>query len=287
MDMKSKVVLITGATSGIGKVTALELAKMGANVVIVGRNPEKTEAVAEEIRQQLNGSGSVDTLVGNLASLKEIQNIAAEFKTKYQRLDVLINNAGAYFTERKFSPDGFEMTFALNHLNYFYLTSLLLDLIKASAPARIVNVSSSAHYGAKLNFDDLMNEKKYRGFKAYGQSKLMNIYFTRELAKRLQGSGVTANVLHPGFVATNFGRSNGGIFNPLFRLVQLGAISPEEGAKTSIYLASSPEVETISGEFFDKSKKKRASAEAYDDQAAAKLWQVSEKLVSEKLNTEE
>ena len=213
MDMQSKVVLVTGATSGIGKLTALELAKMGANVVIVGRNPVKTAAVAEEIRHQLNGAGSVELLVGNLASLQEIKNIAQEFIAKYQRLDVLINNAGACFTERKLSPDGFEMTFALNHLNYFYLTSLLLDLIKASAPARIVNVSSSAHYGAKLDFDDLNHEKKYSGWKAYAQSKLMNIYFTRELAKRLQDSGVTANVLHPGFVATNFGRSNGG-FDP-------------------------------------------------------------------------
>jgi NAD(P)-dependent dehydrogenase (short-subunit alcohol dehydrogenase family) len=284
MDMKSKVVLITGATNGIGKVTALELAKMGANVVIVGRNSQKTAVVAEEIRHQLNGSGAVDTLVGNLASLKEIENIAQEFKAKYQRLDVLINNAGAYFTERKLSPDGYEMTFALNHLNYFYLTSLLLDLIKASAPARIVNVSSSAHYAAKLDFDNLNQEKKFNGWKAYAQSKLMNIYFTSELAKRLQGSGVTTNVLHPGFVATNFGRSNGGVFNPLFRLVQLAAISPEEGAKTTLYLASSPDVENISGEFFAKSQNKKASREAYNAEAAAKLWQLTEKLIGEKLS---
>ena len=282
MDMKNKTVLITGATDGIGKITALELAKMGADVVIVGRNQEKTERVAAEIRSQLDGSGSVDLIVANLASLAGIRSVAQQFKEKHNHLDVLINNAGAYFAKRQISPDGLEMTFALNHMNYFYLTSLLLDVLKASAPARIVNVSSAAHYGNTVDFDDLMREKKYKGYQVYGESKLMNIYFTRELAKRLEGSGVTVNALHPGFVATNFGRSNGGIFNLVFKLAQIGAISPEEGAKTSIYLASSPDVAQISGKYFDKCEIKEPSKEANDDQAAAKLWQISEQIIKDK-----
>ena len=282
MDMENKTVLISGATDGIGKVTALELAKMGADLVIVGRNPEKTEKVAAEMRSQLNGSGSVDLIVANLASLAGIRSVAQQYKDKHNHLEVLINNAGAYFVKRQTSPDGLEMTFALNHMNYFYLTSLLLDVLKASAPARIVNVSSAAHYGTKVEIDDLMREKKYKGYQVYGQSKLMNIYFTHELSKRLEGSGVTVNALHPGFVATNFGRSNGGIFNPLFKLSQLGAISPEEGAKTSIYLASSPDVAQISGKYFDKCEIKEPSKEANDDQAAAKLWQISEQIIKDK-----
>ena len=282
IDMQGKTVLITGATDGIGKETARALQQMGANVVIVGRNPQKTADVAQELRSQNPTGGGVDAMVADLSSMAEIRRLAEEFKQKYERLDVLVNNAGAYFAKRQVSVDGFEMTFALNHLNYFLLTNLLLDLLKKSAPARIVNVSSGAHAMGKLNFDNLQSKGFYLGWTVYGSSKLMKISFTRELARRLEGSYVTANVLHPGFVATKFGHNNKGLFNRFVKWSQKNALTPEQGAQTSIYLASSPEVAGVSGAYFHHSKIEQPSKAAQDDEAARKLWVVSEQLIAEK-----
>lgn len=277
--MQGKTVLITGATNGIGKEAAKSLARMGAHVVIVGRSREKTQAVLNEIK---SSGGSVDMLLADLSSLDEVRRLATEFKSKYSRLDVLINNAGAFFTSRQESVDGYEMTFALNHLAYFLLTNLLLDVLKDSAPARIVNVSSDAHRGGKLNFDDLQNKANYGrgGFAVYSQSKLANVLFTYELARRLTGTQVTTNALHPGFVATGFGHNNGGLVSLMLSVMQrFVAISEEQGAQTIIYLASSPEVEGVTGQYFDKSKSVRSSNESYDEAAARRLWEASEQLV--------
>ncbi len=282
IDMQGKIVMVTGATGGIGKETAKALHKMGAHVVIVGRNPQKIAAVVEELKGQHPSGAEVDGMLADLSSLAEIRKLAEEFKQKYNQLDVLVNNAGAYFTRRTESVDGFEMTFALNHLGYFYLTDLLLDLLKASAPARIVNVSSGAHAMGKVNFDNLNSKGFFMGWSAYGNSKLMNILFTRELSRRLEGTRVTANALHPGFVATNFGHSGNGLWTLFTKLSQKGAIPPEQGAQTSIYLASSPEVAGVSGAYFYKSKNVQPSQAAQDDEVAGKLWEVSKKLVEEK-----
>ena len=281
--MKNKVVLITGATGGIGKETARALYGMGVHVVIVGRNPEKTAGVVNELSSQNPRAGTLDSMVADLSSLEEIRRLASEFKEKYTRLDVLINNAGAYFNQRRESVDGYEMTFALNHLGYFYLTYQLLDLIKASAPARIINVSSGAHtMSGEINFDNLQNDGLFFGWTAYGRSKLMNILFTRELCRRLQGTGVTANALHPGFVATNFGHNGDGIGKWIIGLTQRWALTAEEGAQTSIYLASSPEVAGVSGVYFVDKKITQPSNAALDDEAARKLWEISLELTGEK-----
>ncbi len=272
-SVKDKVVLITGATDGIGRVTAESLASAGAKVVIIGRSAGKTARVAEEIGK--GAATKVEFLVGDLSVQADVRRLAQEFRQNHSQLHILINNAGAFFTSRKTSQDGFEMTFALNHLAYFLLTNLLLDLLIASAPARIINVSSGAHVGAHLRLDQIKDPARYNSWAAYSESKLANIYFTYELARRLDGKDVTANVLHPGFVATNFGRSNGGLYNPLFRLFQVGAISPEAGAKTTLYLATSPEVEGVSGKYFDRSKAVSSSPVSYDLQMARKLWDAS------------
>lgn len=280
-NMGGKVVLVTGATNGIGKVTALELAKMGATVVLVGRNAAKMERVLAEIRQEAGSAAKLDSIIGDLSLMKDVRQVAETFLKRYERLDVLVNNAGGFFANREETAEGYEMTFALNHLNYFLLTKLLLPVLKKSAPARIVNVSSGAHMGQTVHFDNLQREKGYSSWRVYGESKLMNILFTRSLVKRLTGSGVTVNVLHPGFVSTSFGHGRG-VFDFFIRLTQkLFAISPEEGAKTSIFLASSPEVEGISGAYFAKSRPQQPSQAAQDDAAADKLWQISEEIVSQ------
>jgi len=275
--MQGKVVLVTGATGGIGKVAATELARLGAEVTIVGRDPARTAAAVTEI-QAKSANPNVGSLLGDLSKLSEVRRVAAEFKAGHARLHVLLNNAGALFHERLTTADGLEMTFALNHLAYFLLTAELLDLLKASAPARIVNVSSDAHLGAKIDFDDLQGEKRYTRWRAYGQSKLANILFTRELARRLAGTGVTANCLHPGVVATGFGSGKG----VMASLIKLGAplmLSPEQGADTAIWLASSPEAEGQTGKYFSKRKERRTSKAAKDDAVAQRLWRESEKLV--------
>ncbi len=278
--LDGRVVLVTGATNGIGKVTALELAKLGARVVIVGRDSARTQATANDIRDR-SGQAAVDTLVADLSVMNEVRRLADTFKARYDRLDVLVNNAGAVFAQRRETDDGYEMTFALNHLSYFLLTNLLLDVLKASAPARIVNVSSGAHTSAKgINFDDIHSTKAYGmgGFAAYSQSKLANILFTYELARRLAGTGVTANVLHPGFVATGFGRNSAGLMNRIMGVLHRFALTPEEGARTTIYLASSPEVEGVTGQYFDKCRAVRSSRASYDEDAQRRLWALSEQM---------
>ena len=275
--MQGKRVLITGATSGIGKQTALKLAGKGAQIILVSRREEKCQRVKSEIAQQ-TGSQQVDFLVADLSSLDQIRATAAEITSTYRQLDVLINNAGALFWERQESADGIEMTLALNHLNYFYLTLLLLDLLKASAAARIINVSSDAHRGQQLDFDDLQHEESYRPFRAYGESKLANLYFTYELDRKIAGTGTTVNAVHPGFVATNFA-IEGSLAARLFMpLVHLFALSPSEGAETPVYLASSPGVEGISGKYFHRKTPVRSSPVSYDREAAKKLWQRSREL---------
>lgn len=281
MEMQNKMILITGGTDGIGKVAAQKLAEMGGHLVIVGRNPRKTQAVVEEIRA-VTGNPNLDYLVGDLSIQADVRRVACEYTERYDRLQVLINNAGAVFMRRQISADGLEMTMALNHMAYFTLTYELLDLIKTSAPARIINVSSAAHYGAQLDFNRLTSPKGLFGYGDYGRSKLMNVLFTYELARRLEGSGVTVNCLHPGFVATNFGKNNGGIYRPIMEFTHLFAISPEKGAETIVYLASSPEVEGISGKYFTEKTAVRSSAVSYNQNSWQSLWEASLKLA--KLN---
>lgn len=273
--MKGKVVVVTGATDGIGKVTARELAKAGASVTLVGRNAAKGERVVTELRGAAGHNG-VDFVQGDLLTSSGVRGAAETLKGRLPRIDVLVNNAGAAFIKRGVTADGVEQTFALNHLAYFLMTNLLIDLVKASGTGRIVSVASAAHVGAKLDFGDLQNAKSYSGWRAYQQSKLANIYFTYELARRLQGTQVTANCLHPGFVASRFGDNNGGIGAAIFGfLKRIAAISEEEGAKTPVYLAQSPEVAAVSGKYFDKCKAVRSSPVSYDENAAAELWRVS------------
>jgi len=272
-SLKGKTVLVTGGTNGLGLVTARELARMGAQVTIISRNAEKCAAVAEAIKTATGNP--VEFIAADLSTLAGIMQAAATFKQRHTHLHVLVNNAGALFARRQLTSDGYEMTFALNHLNYFLLTILLLDILKASAPARIVNVSSHAHEGASLDFDNLQGEKHFSGMQAYGQSKLANILFTYELARRLEGSGVTVNALHPGFIATGFARNNGIFYNLGMKVIGLFIRKPDQGALTSIYLASSPEVEGISGKFFVDCKAVDSSPLSYDQALAQKLWQVS------------
>jgi NAD(P)-dependent dehydrogenase (short-subunit alcohol dehydrogenase family) len=276
--MTGQVCLVTGATSGIGRATARALARLGATVVNVGRDPEKSAATAAQLKEQ-SGNPDVDFLLADLSSQAEIRRLARQFKKRYRRLDVLMNNAGAVFMQRRESVDGIEMTFALNHLAYFLLTNLLLDVLKASAPARVVNTSSELHKKAHLDFDDLQNARGYRGMDAYHQSKLANVLFTYELARRLEGTGVTANAFSPGLVATNLGMNNRGLSPLMKRLVdRLIGVSPEEGAQTGVYLATSPEVSGVTGKYFVKQEAVLSSPETYDEAIAARLWQVSAEL---------
>ena len=276
--MIGKVALITGATSGIGSVTAREIARMGATVVIVGRDAFRMDNTVAAI-QQHTGNRKVSGLIADLSSQEQVRTLASAFLDRYQRLDVLVNNAGAVFYHRETTVDGLEMTFALNHLAPFLLTNLLLDRLIATPDSRVVTVSSMAHNGARIPFDDLQHERSpYRSFQVYGQSKLANILFTFELARRLAGISVTANTLHPGFVASNFGLAPGGLTGLGMRAARIFAISPERGAQTSIYLASSPDVEGVTGRYFVKCKSVRSSRASYDVDAARRLWDVSEQL---------
>jgi retinol dehydrogenase 12 len=278
MSMQGKICLITGGTNGIGKSTAHALAQMGATVVIVGRNAEKTAQIVNEIRAA-SGNKNVDSHLADLSSQQGIRRLAHEFKSKYVQLHVLVNNAGGFYMQRQLSVDGIEMTFALNHLAYFLLTNLLLDTIQASVPARIINVASGAHTSGKIEFDNLQGERAFSPG-LYGNSKLANILFTMELARRLEGTGVTVNALHPGFVATGFAKNNGKIIAALVSLfAPLVGRSPAKGAETSIYLASSPSVEGLTGGYFYDSQAIPASAHATDMVVAQKLWDVSVKMV--------
>lgn len=277
-DLTGKVALVTGATAGIGEVTAAALAGMGAAVVLVSRSQQKLAATAERIRQQ-TGNAQVEWIAADLSEMANVVEAADEFKARHDRLHILVNNAGALFMERQVTADGYEMTFALNHLAYFLLTELLLPVMGRSAPARIVNVASEAQRMGGLDFDDLMGERKYSGFGAYAQSKLANVMFTYELARRLEGTDITANVLHPGFVASGFGQNNTGWMMRLFSLIRPFAISPEQGAQTPIYLASSPEVTGVTGKYFVKQKPQESSKVSYDTAAQKRLWDMSEQLV--------
>jgi len=274
-ELSGKTVLITGATNGIGRAAATGLARLGASLVVVGRSPSKTDATVQELRAL--GQGPVEGLVADLSSMAEVRRLADEVRQKHDRLDVLVNNAGAIFASRQLSADGYEMTFALNHLSYFLLTNLLLDLLTASAPARIVNVASRAHEGGKLDFADLQEEKSYSmgGNRAYGQSKLANVMFTYEQARRLVGTGVTANALHPGVVATGFGENNTGVMHTAMSIFHRFSIPPEEGADTVVYLASSPEVAGVTGKYFVKRQPVPSSPASYDEAAQKRLWEIS------------
>jgi NAD(P)-dependent dehydrogenase (short-subunit alcohol dehydrogenase family) len=277
--MKNKTVLITGATNGIGQAAALELAKQGATVVIVGRDQIKTERVTNELRS-VSGNKNVEYLLADLSSQASIHKLANDFKAKYSRLEVLINNAGGFFDTRKTTVDGLEYTFAFNHLGYFLLTHLLLDVLKASTPARIINVSSSAQGLVRLDLDDLQSEKSYGGLPAYNLSKLANVMFTYELAKRLQDTGVTVNALHPGVVKTGFANDSSGFMGFFFGLVKrFAGITPEQGADTVVYLATSPEVNTITGTYFHKRKAQKTNPVSYDASANQRLWDESARLV--------
>jgi NAD(P)-dependent dehydrogenase (short-subunit alcohol dehydrogenase family) len=278
-EMAGKVILVTGATNGIGEVTALELARQDATVALVARNEAKAKDTRDRIKRE-TGNENVDYLTADLSSMEQVRGLAEEFGRRYDRLDVLVNNAGAVFMSRRETVDGFERTFALNHLAYFLLTNQLLDRLRASAPARIVNVSSEAHERASLDLGDLQSEHGYNGMRVYGRSKLMNLLFTYELVRRLEGTGVTVNGVHPGFVNSGFAKNNGGLVRVGMNLIgRLVAITPEQGAQTLIYLASSPEVEGVSGKYFVKREPVRSSAASYDVEAARRLWEISAELV--------
>ena len=274
--MQGKTVVITGATSGIGEVAAARLAEMGATILFVARDRARAETTLKRLAAK--SAAPHRYYEADLSRLAEMKRVGAEIAADSPRIDVLVNNAGAMFSSRNVTADGLEMTFALNHMSYFVLTNALLDKLKASAPARIVNTASAAHLGAKLDFDDLQGERNYSGFRAYGRSKLCNILFTRELARRLQGTGVTANCLHPGFVATRFGDQSGGMIGRLFPFFKLFGRSPDKGGDTIVYLASSPEVASDSGLYFFDRRKTTPSAAAQDDEAARKLWTDSARL---------
>src|SRR5215204_6502126 len=271
--MGGKTVLITGGTSGIGKATAVALAAMDANVLITGRNAECGEAAVEEIKDRSH-SGSVES---------EVRRLAETFLARHDRLDVLANNAGLVQSKRTETLDGIETTLAINHLAPFLLTNLLLDCLKESAPSRVVTVSSEAQRWGSMDFGDLQSRRRYRGFPVYGMTKLANIMFTYELAERLKEKGITANCLHPGSVGTNFGQNNKGPMALFFRAFKPFMRSPEQGADTLIWLASSPEVEGVSGKYFSDRKEIEAQKLAHDPDARRRLWEISEDLTSLKV----
>jgi NAD(P)-dependent dehydrogenase (short-subunit alcohol dehydrogenase family) len=276
--MEGKVCLVTGATSGIGLETVRALAHQGATVVLSGRDPGRGEAALAEVRRTVPDA-KLELMLAELASLDSVRQLARDFQRKYSRLDVLLNNAGIVSERRKLSPDGFELTFATNHLAHFLLTNLVLELLESSGASRVVNVSSEGHrFGSLAFLDDLQSEHGYKGMKVYGNSKLANILFTRELARRLEGTKVTANSLHPGVVSTRFGTNTEGVFKYLLKLGLPFATTAEKGARTSVYLASSPEVEGVSGKYFIKSKVARESKAAQDAAAAETLWRKSAEL---------
>lgn len=276
--MRGKTVVITGATSGIGKVAAEKLAEMGARLVLIARDKSRGEETLARLRQVGPGA-SHSVHYADLSRVAEMKRVGAEIAAAEQRIDVLINNAGALFASRHVTEDGLELTFALNHMAYFLLTEGLRDRLRASAPARIINTASDAHKGQHLDFNDLQSAKDYRGFRVYGRSKLCNILYTRELARRLAGTGVTANSLHPGFVATRFGDESGGMLSFGVRVAKYFAITPEKGAETIVYLASSNDVAGVTGKYFYKCREATPTKEAHDDQAAGLLWAETEKLI--------
>lgn len=278
VDMKGKTCLVTGANSGIGKGTAQELAAMGATVVMLCRDAVKGEAALNEIITK-TGNQNVSVMIADLASMESIREFAKNFLNTHKRLDVLINNAAIVPTSRMETLDGFEIQFGVNHLAPFLLTNLLLDLLKASAPSRIVNVSSTLHHKATLDFDDLQYEhNKYRSMEAYNRSKLANVLFTYELSRQLEGSSVTVNCLHPGVVRTGLLRDLPLFLQPFVKLAQLLMLSPEGGARTSVYVATAPELDGVTGEYFDKSAVARSSSASHDAESGRRLWKISAEL---------
>ncbi len=279
LPMAGKVVLVTGATCGIGKATAIGLATMGARVGITGRDLIRAEQAAADIRAA-SGNPAVDVFAADMSSQAEVRRLAGAVLDAYPRLDVLVNNVGGFWAHRHPTANGLEHTFALNHLAPFLLTNLLLDRLRASAPARVVTASSGAQAAGRIDFDDLQGARRYSGQRAYSQSKLANILFTNELARRLQGTGVTANSVHPGVVRTNFGSEDqAGFFRIVSPLVRPFLKTPTQGARTPIYLAASPDVEGITGQFFANRKPKAANKAAGDVDVTARLWRVSSDLV--------
>ena len=275
-----KVCLVTGATAGIGKITATALASKGAEVIICGRNQRKTEDTIQYIKSE-TGNKSVHYLLADFSDLQQVRKLAESFTERFTRLDVLVNNAGAFFNSRTETPYGVEMTLLVNHLAPFLLTNLLLEKILNSSPARIVNVSSEGHQQGQMDFDDLGFNRGYFGMKAYGRSKLANILFTYELARRIADSSVTVNALHPGHVATDIWKNSFPLIGPaLKRIMSLIALTPEQGADNSIYLASSPEVEGMTGKYFVKREPVQSSPISYDKKVAQRLWEISEKLTA-------
>jgi NAD(P)-dependent dehydrogenase (short-subunit alcohol dehydrogenase family) len=281
--MRGKTVVITGGTSGIGEVAAETLATKGARIVLVARDKTRGDATLARLH---NSAPNVAHAIyfADLTRLAETKRVAAQIADQERRIDVLINNAGALFASRRLTQDGLEFTFALNHMAYFVLTEGLHERLLASRPARIINTASAAHQDATLDFADLQSAKNFGAMKAYSRSKLCNILFTRELARRLHGTGVTANCLHPGFVATRFGDESGGAISRLFWLGKFFAITPAKGAETIVYLASSPDVATTTGQYYDKCLPTTPSLPARDDRSALLLWQRSAALAGTKEN---
>lgn len=278
--MNGKICLVTGATSGIGKVTATALAAQGAQVILTGRNQAKTEQTVRQIRSQ-TGNPSVQYLLADFSDLDQVREMAGLFNQRYSRLDVLVNNAGAFFNTRQETPYGVEMTLLVNHLAPFLLTNLLLKTIQSSAPARIVNVASDAHPYDTLDFDDLSFKRGYFGFKAYARSKLANVLFTYELARRLDPGAVTVNALHPGHIATDIWKTNFSFIGPALKWIMgFFSLTPEQGADNTIYLASSPSVAGITGKYFVKREPAPSFPLSYDEKIAQQLWDLSERLTS-------
>ena len=271
--MQGKTVVITGATGGIGKVTAQALSHMGAKVLVLARDAARGRDAMKSL------SGECELYIGDLSSQEDLQRVCAEIRNKHERLDVLVNNAGAIFSERLESPEGIEMTIALNHMSYFILSNLLLEPLIKSGEGRIVNVSSAAHQMGYVDFTDFQyQERRYNALRAYNDTKLMNVLFTYEMARRLKGRPVTCNCLHPGAVKTGFGKDAGGILGKLFKMFRPIMVTPEQGAKTGIYLATSPEVAEVSGKYFVNSAPAKSSVRSYDEGLAARLWYTSKEL---------
>ncbi|GHO47010.1 SDR family oxidoreductase [Ktedonospora formicarum] len=278
INMQGKVCLVTGSTSGIGKATARGLARMGATVVMICRNRAKGEATQAEIKAE-SANAQVDLIVADLSEFSQVRRAASEVTQKYPQLHVLINNAGGLKSEREVTTDGFEYAFATNYLAPFLLTHLLLDTLKASVPARIINVSSAGHTLGKIDFENLQSERRYSPSRVYGDTKLAQLYYTYELAEQLTGTGITVNALHPGAVATNFNDNLKGFVRLIGAFNNLVGTSPEKGAQTTLYLATSPEVEGVNGKYFSKSKETPSSKLSYDVAVRKRLWQVSEELL--------
>ncbi len=280
--MTGRICLITGANNGIGKETAVGLARLGATVLMTSRDPVKGEAALAEVSER-SGSDNVELMRCDFGSLASIRGLDSGFRERHDKLHVLVNNAGAFNASRSETADGYETTFGVNHLGCFLLTNLLLDLLKAGAPSRIVNVSSRAHLRSEMDFNDLNSERRYSGMRAYARSKLANVLFTYELARGLEGTGVTANCLHPGVVRSGFGKNNSGLVKVAFNIFQLVGrpwlLSPDRGALTSIYLASSPDVEGVSGKYFADSHEEPSGPASYDEDAQRRLWQISAEMV--------